>query len=158
MNGTIRSYINAFRVAELQMCLQELGLSKKGLKAELQARLFAYFGEAFRGIPPAPAPPREQHRLDSAGEACLCHLHPSQIHAVFFASVDHHCKVECKALWLTIGVNCWLILQSHCAKGHYANFPGAPVAAARMITRVYCQMKGLPVSMELQPEHIPTAG
>ena len=46
MNATLRSYILAFRVAELQLCLQELGLSKKGLKAELQARLFAYFGEA----------------------------------------------------------------------------------------------------------------
>ncbi|KAK9909295.1 hypothetical protein WJX75_000109 [Coccomyxa subellipsoidea] len=41
-------------------------MSKKGLKGELQARLFAYFGDysgvAARGV----GPPREQHRLDTA--------------------------------------------------------------------------------------------
>lgn len=76
MNGTIRSYIRSFRVAELQLCLQELGLSKKGLKAELQARLYAYFGEAPGGValPGGTAVPRDQHRLESAGGACPCHL------------------------------------------------------------------------------------
>lgn len=69
MNATLRSYIVSFRVAELQLCLHKLGLSRNGLKAELQARLFAYFGDnsssvAGRGVTPA----REQHRLDSAGQ------------------------------------------------------------------------------------------
>jgi hypothetical protein len=67
MNATLRSYILSFRVAELQLCLGKLGLSRNGLKAELQARLLAYFGEnssvAGRGV----TAPREQHRLDSAG-------------------------------------------------------------------------------------------
>ena len=82
MNGTVRGYILHFRVAELQSCLQELGLSKKGLKAELQARLFAYFGEAPSNVAaPGTAVPREQHRLDSAGAACLCHLRASLLHA-----------------------------------------------------------------------------
>lgn len=66
-SATLRRYILAFRVAELQLCLQELGLSKKGLKGELQSRLFAYFGDhtgvAARGV----NPPKEQHRLDTAG-------------------------------------------------------------------------------------------
>lgn len=66
-SSTLRSYILSFRVAELQLCLHELGMSKKGLKGELQARLFAYFGDysgvAARGV----GPPREQHRLDTAG-------------------------------------------------------------------------------------------
>ncbi|EIE20885.1 hypothetical protein COCSUDRAFT_48449 [Coccomyxa subellipsoidea C-169] len=65
-SATLRRYIFAFRVAELQLCLQELGLSKKGLKGELQSRLFAYFGDytgvAARGV----NPPKEQHRLDTA--------------------------------------------------------------------------------------------
>lgn len=77
MNATLRSYILSFRVAELQQCLQELGLSKKGLKAELQARLFAYFGEASSVAGRGTAPPREQHRLDSAcarpGGSCGAH-------------------------------------------------------------------------------------
>ena len=73
MNATLRNYIVAFRVAELQLCLQELGLSKKGLKAELQARLFAYFGEASSLAGRGTAPPREQHRLDSAGAQFLRH-------------------------------------------------------------------------------------
>lgn len=63
----LRSYIRSFRVAELQLCLQELGLSKKGLKADLQARLFAYFGAANSVAAGGVNPPREQHRLDSAG-------------------------------------------------------------------------------------------
>lgn len=67
MNAILRSYILAFRVAELQLCLQELGLSKNGLKADLQARLFAYFGEASSVAGRGTVPPREQHRLDSAG-------------------------------------------------------------------------------------------
>ncbi|CAL8467896.1 g7434 [Coccomyxa elongata] len=66
MNTDLRSYILSFRVAELQLCLQELGLSKKGLKADLQARLFAYFGAANRVAAGGVNPPREQHRLDSA--------------------------------------------------------------------------------------------
>jgi hypothetical protein len=77
MNATLKSYILSFRVAELQQCLQELGLSKKGLKSELQARLFAYFGEASSVAGRGTAPPREQHRLDSAcAPACLPQCSP----------------------------------------------------------------------------------
>ncbi len=71
MNTDLRSYILSFRVPELQLCLQELGLSKKGLKADLQARLFAYFGAANRVAAGGVNPPREQHRLDSAGHIAL---------------------------------------------------------------------------------------
>lgn len=72
MNAPIRSYIRQLRVAELQQCLQELGFSKKGLKAELQARLLAYFGEAPRGVPvPGTALARDQQRLDSAGGSLI---------------------------------------------------------------------------------------
>ena len=67
MNTDLRSFIRSFRVAELQLCLQELGLSRKGLKADLQARLFAYFGAANSVAAGGVNPPREQHRLDSAG-------------------------------------------------------------------------------------------
>lgn len=67
MNATLRGYIQSFRVAELTLCLQELGLSKKGLKGELQARLFAYFGDSNGVTARGVNQPRERHRLDTAG-------------------------------------------------------------------------------------------
>lgn len=45
MNETVRGYISAFRVRELQAVLEQLGLPKTGRKADLVARVFAFFGE-----------------------------------------------------------------------------------------------------------------
>ena len=44
--------------------LERLGLDKKGRKADMQARVAAYFGEAVNG---AVQPPREQYKIDAAG-------------------------------------------------------------------------------------------
>ena len=54
--------------------LERLGLDKKGRKADLQARVAAYFGEAVNG---AVQPPREQYKIDAAGAArptCVCRI------------------------------------------------------------------------------------
>lgn len=45
MNVTVRGYISQFRVRELQAVLEQLGLSRTGRKADLVARIFAFFGE-----------------------------------------------------------------------------------------------------------------
>lgn len=58
--------------------LDRLGLDKKGRKADLQARILAYFGEAALANAGASAvavangavqPPREQYKIDAAGAA-----------------------------------------------------------------------------------------
>ncbi|KAK9817204.1 hypothetical protein WJX72_011055 [[Myrmecia] bisecta] len=63
MNATLRSYVRSFRIKELMQCLEALGLSKKGKKAELQARLLAYFDGAESG-----GLVREQWKLDAAAK------------------------------------------------------------------------------------------
>jgi SAP domain len=45
MNVTVRGYISQFRVRELQAVLEQLGLPRTGRKADLVARIFAFFGE-----------------------------------------------------------------------------------------------------------------
>jgi len=64
-------------VRRLQV-LDRLGLERKGRKADLQARILAYFGDAALGAGAAGAavnsavqPPREQYKIDAAGAALL---------------------------------------------------------------------------------------
>ncbi len=64
-------------VRRLQV-LDRLGLERKGRKADLQARILAYFGDAALGAGAAGAavngavqPPREQYKIDAAGAARL---------------------------------------------------------------------------------------
>jgi len=47
--------------------LDRLGLERRGRKAELQARILAYFGEPTAAAG-AVQPPREQYKVDAAGE------------------------------------------------------------------------------------------
>ena len=66
MNVTVRGYISQFRVRELQAVLEQLGLSRTGRKADLVARIFAFFGEEpptnSRCIPmPMLLPPLQRH-------------------------------------------------------------------------------------------------
>ncbi len=44
MAAVPREYIASFRIKELQLCLEQLGLSKRGRKLELQNRLLTYLG------------------------------------------------------------------------------------------------------------------
>jgi SAP domain len=74
MNVTVRGYISQFRVRELQAVLEQLGLSRTGRKADLVARIFAFFGEEPptnpRCIPmPMLLPPLQRHTHLQA--ACL---------------------------------------------------------------------------------------
>ena len=46
MAALLRKYIASFRIKELQLCLEQLGLSKRGRKLELQNRLLTYLGDS----------------------------------------------------------------------------------------------------------------
>lgn len=45
MANVLREYITHFRIKELQQCLEQLGLNKRGRKLDLQNRLLAYLGD-----------------------------------------------------------------------------------------------------------------
>ena len=71
MNVTVRGYISQFRVRELQAVLEQLGLSRTGRKADLVARIFAFFGEDPPTNPrytftPVLLPPLPYHTLHAA--------------------------------------------------------------------------------------------
>ncbi|KAK9835201.1 hypothetical protein WJX81_005406 [Elliptochloris bilobata] len=66
MDAKVRKKMAALRIRELQQVLDRLGLEKKGRKADLQARIAAYFGEpAANGTV---QPPREQYKIDAAAK------------------------------------------------------------------------------------------
>lgn len=67
-----KALIKALRVKELHTCCAQLGLSKGGLKVELQLRLAAYFDAALpatgtRFGSSTPRENREQWKLEAAG-------------------------------------------------------------------------------------------
>ena len=69
MNSATKSYVAQFRIKELKSALDQLSLPTSGRKAELQARLGAYFGEPvpnniFCNVEPA----KEEWRLQAAGQ------------------------------------------------------------------------------------------
>ena len=73
--------------------LERLGLDKKGRKADLQARVAAYFGEAANGVV---QPPLEQYKIDAAGAACckcVCRLERLGMHCLCASpsSCNTHC-------------------------------------------------------------------
>jgi len=75
MNALTKTYVLEFRISELKSVLNQLSLSTTGRKAELQSRIFQYFGEPFKGGPTSDSPAKEQWRLQAAsGSPCL-HLH-----------------------------------------------------------------------------------
>lgn len=82
--------------------LERLGLDKKGRKADLQARVAAYFGEAANG---AVQPPREQYKIDAAGSArstCLCNITAT----IGYALLAYACAsgTRCSAVLLSLGL------------------------------------------------------
>jgi len=66
MNGYTKTYVLEFRISELKSVLNQISLPATGRKAELQARIFHYFGEPFNNSPPDLRPAREEWRLQSA--------------------------------------------------------------------------------------------
>ena len=68
MAAQLREYIAHFRIKELQQCLEQLGLSKRGKKLDLQNRLLAYLGdtEAVAGPGQTVA---DVWRADAAGQS-----------------------------------------------------------------------------------------
>ena len=69
MNGQTRTHVLGFRISELKSVLNQLSLSTSGRKAELQGRIFQYFGEPFRGTPSNPQAPKEEWRLQAASRS-----------------------------------------------------------------------------------------
>lgn len=64
MAAVLREYIASFRIKELQLCLEQLGLSKRGRKLELQNRLLTYLGDS---QPPQGSPrPSDVWKTDAA--------------------------------------------------------------------------------------------
>ena len=65
MAAVLREYIASFRIKELQLCLEQLGLSKRGRKLELQNRLLTYLGDS---QPPQGSPrPSDVWKTNAAG-------------------------------------------------------------------------------------------
>ena len=71
MTSNIKAYVASFRIRELQECLTQLQLPTKGRKAELQARLFAYLGEASPTEARGVEPPQERWKIESASESLV---------------------------------------------------------------------------------------
>ena len=46
MTSRLREYVASFRIKELSQSLEQLGLSKRGRKLELQNRLLTYLGDS----------------------------------------------------------------------------------------------------------------
>ena len=46
MTSRLREYVASFRIRELSQSLEQLGLSKRGRKLELQNRLLTYLGDS----------------------------------------------------------------------------------------------------------------
>ena len=46
MSASLGEYIASFRIKELSQCLEQLGLSKRGRKLELQQRLLTYLADS----------------------------------------------------------------------------------------------------------------
>ena len=68
MATVLREYIAHFRIKELQQCLEQLGLSKRGKKLDLQNRLLAYLGSTEATGPGQSA--TDIWRADAAGSSC----------------------------------------------------------------------------------------
>ena len=69
MAAVLREYISHFRIKELQHCLEQLGLSKRGRKLDLQSRLLAYLGE-FEAEPNPGQSAVDVWKSNAAGLAC----------------------------------------------------------------------------------------
>ena len=78
MNVTVRGYISQFRVRELQAVLEQLGLSRTGRKADLVARIFAFFGEE------PPTNPRHVPALLLLPPPCHTHLGAACLPLLYF--------------------------------------------------------------------------
>ena len=72
MAVALRTYITDFRIKELQQCLEQLGLSKRGRKLELQNRLLTYIGEC-QALPHNSGNAASAvWKADAAGITCAC--------------------------------------------------------------------------------------
>ena len=76
MAAVLREYIASFRIKELQLCLEQLGLSKRGRKLELQNRLLTYLGDS--QLPQGSPRPSDVWKTNAAGSqvatlSLVCH-------------------------------------------------------------------------------------
>ncbi|DBA91014.1 TPA: hypothetical protein ACH3X2_004216 [Trebouxia sp. C0005] len=78
MAAVLREYIASFRIKELQLCLEQLGLSKRGRKLELQNRLLTYLGDS--QLPQGSPRPSDVWKTNAA-ERVITHVW-KQMHGV----------------------------------------------------------------------------
>lgn len=78
MAAVLREYIASFRIKELQLCLEQLGLSKRGRKLELQNRLLTYLGDS--QLPQGSPRPSDVWKTNAA-ERVITHIW-KQMHGV----------------------------------------------------------------------------
>lgn len=69
MATALREYVANFRIKELQQSLEQLGLSKRGRKLDLQNRLLAYLGSTEITAGPGQSA-TDIWRADAAGKSC----------------------------------------------------------------------------------------
>ena len=68
MTSRLREYVASFRIKELSQSLEQLGLSKRGRKLELQNRLLTYLGDS-QQTPGIDQPAAEAWKRNEAGNA-----------------------------------------------------------------------------------------
>ena len=70
MTSRLREYVASFRIKELSQSLEQLGLSKRGRKLELQNRLLTYLGDS-QPPPGINQPAAEAWKRNEAGNILL---------------------------------------------------------------------------------------
>lgn len=68
MTSSLRGYVAGFRIKELSQSLEQLGLSKRGRKLELQNRLLTYLGDS-HPPPGISQPAAEAWKRNEAGSS-----------------------------------------------------------------------------------------
>lgn len=71
MTSRLREYVASFRIKELSQSLEQLGLSKRGRKLELQNRLLTYLGDS-QPPPGISQPAAEAWKRNEAGNKAGC--------------------------------------------------------------------------------------